>query len=269
MIEKATSIKQTLQQRIGAMLENPSAGAAELADIIVETEQAIVEADETVTSERTKAADIIATPDADAAQQAISRAEAAKIDLSRLQSAIPKLRDRLAKALQSERRDRWLSDCRKVERQRNELAAQFNAAHDAYEPAKAAVDAVVNRMIDCNLDIERVNHMGADLQDWSNHLEPLQAPSRWLGTDKEEEERRWGPPRIVNGGLAVAMAQSMAPSAYSPADWSKPEYQAARRAAVEKQNREIGAYYAQAGKDQEARQNVEEREHFDAAHRRT
>jgi hypothetical protein len=66
----------------------------------------------------------------------------------------------------------------------------------------------------------------------------------------------------------VAMAQSMAPS-YDPTRWADPEMRAQRRAEVEKRQREMGAYYEQAGKDQEARQNAEAREQFDAAHKRT
>jgi hypothetical protein len=51
--------------------------------------------------------DLISTPSAEAAQDAISRADAAQINRDRLQSALPRLRDRHTAALASERRDRW------------------------------------------------------------------------------------------------------------------------------------------------------------------
>jgi hypothetical protein len=73
----------------------------------------------------------------------------------------------------------------------------------------------------CDLDAERINATARELDIWDRKLEPLLQPAA--------PERRWGPPRIANGGLAVALAQSMTPTTCSPADWSKPDARPAAR----------------------------------------
>jgi hypothetical protein len=52
----------TLEQRISGTLANPNSGSQELGEIVAETELAIVAAAETMTSERAKAADVLAAP---------------------------------------------------------------------------------------------------------------------------------------------------------------------------------------------------------------
>jgi hypothetical protein len=116
-------------------------------------------------------------------------------------------------------------------------------------------------MQDCDLDVERVNDAARELGIWDRQLEPLLEPM--------QPERKWGAPRISNGSLAVACAQSMVPPTYNPADWSDPEVRAQQRAEAEKRQREMAGYYEQATKDQEARQNAEERERMAASRRVT
>lgn len=253
---------QPLQSRIVKVLDNPNAGAGELSELIAETELAIIAANETVSSERAQAADLISTPSPEAAQQAISRAEAAKINHDRLSGVLPRLRDRYTEALAIERRDRWLSDYKKVEAASDKLREEYNAIHQAYLSAKAKRDDLIRRMAACDLDVKRVNTIAGDLGIWDRQLEPLLEPT--------QPERTWGAPRIANGGLAVACAQSMAPQpTYNPADWSKPEVQSRRRAEVEKQHREIGEFYQRETEQQENRINAEERERFAASRRAT
>jgi hypothetical protein len=255
-----TPAKQTppLQSRIVTMLDNPNASASEMSELIAETELAIVTADETIASERAKAADLTSTPSAEAAQQAISRAEAAKINHDRLSGVLPKLRERYTAALVTERRDRWASDHNKVKAAQQALLQQYQGIDLTYRSAKAERDDLIRRMHDCDLDVERINTVAGDLDIWDRQLEPLLEPAA--------AERKWGPPRI-NGGLAVALAQSMAPPAYDPADWSKPEYQAARRAEAEREQQRIGEFYQRATEEQEKRQNEEEHQRFQQQHR--
>jgi hypothetical protein len=245
----------TLEARIAATLNNPNAGSEALAELIEEVETAAFSSVETAEAERTRSLDLVQCPDPREARERIAAADLAG---DRLKAAAVKLRDRLTQAVAIERRDRWLADYEKVREQRDELVEQCNAALDVYESAKAAVDAVVDRMLDCNLDIERVNHMGSELQDWSKELPPLETPSTWYGT---KEQRRWGPPRISNGGLAVACAQSV-PATYNPARWSDPDVRAQQRAEAEKRQREMGEFYQRQTEAQEERQNAEERERF-------
>jgi hypothetical protein len=248
----AKQAQPLLQTRIVKVLDNPNAGAGELSELIAETELAIIIAKETVSSERASATDLIGTPSPEAAQAAISRAEAAKINHDRLSGVLPKLRDRYTEALATERRDRWASDYKKIETARDKLREEYNAIHQAYLSAKAKRDDLIQRMAACDLDVRRVNTIAGDLGIWDRQLEPL--------LESAAPERTWGPPRIANGGLAVALAQSMAPPTYDPADWSKPEVQARRRAEVEKQHREIGEHYQTMTVEQEDRINREERE---------
>jgi hypothetical protein len=261
MIDRVISAKQLppLQSRIVTVLDNPNASASELSELLAETELAIVTETESSASARASAADLTSTPSAEAAQQAISRAEAAQSNRDRLQSALPKLRDRYTAALATERRDRWESDFKKVEAAADKLLEEYDVIDPAYRSAKAKRDDLIRRMQDCDLDVERVNVVAGDLDIWDRQLEPL--------LESAAPERRWGPPRIANGGLAVALAQSMTPPTYNPADWSRPEVRAQQRAEAEKRQREIGEHYQRETERQEDRINAEERERFAASRR--
>jgi hypothetical protein len=249
-----------LQSRIITVLDNPSASASELSEIVAETELAIVTADEVIASERAKAADLMATPSAEAAQDAISRAEAAQLTLTRLQSATPKLRERYTAALSTERRDRWASDYKKVEAAADQLRQEYKGIDQAYRSAKAERGKLIRRMQDCDLDVERVNTVAGDLDIWDRQLEPLLEPM--------QERKKWGSPR-VEGGLAVAMAQSMSPPPCDPARWSDPTVRAQQRAEAAKRQREISDFYAEQTVQQESRQNLEEAQRYAQAHKRT
>jgi hypothetical protein len=243
--------KQPLEQRIVSILANANAGSESLAELIEEVETAARACVETAEAERTKSLDLVQCPDP---RQARERVAAAELAGDRLSTQLPKLRDRYTAALATERRDRWESDFKKVEEAANKLRQEYKDIDQAYRSAKAERDKLIGRMQDCDLDVERVNDAARELGIWDRQLEPLLEPM--------QPERKWGAPRISNGGLAVALAQSMVPPTYNPADWSKPEVQAQRRAEAEKRQREMGAYYEQAGKDQEQRQNAEERARF-------
>jgi hypothetical protein len=244
----------SLERRIVAALGNANASGAELSELVAEIEQAVAAADQTVASEREQAADLVSTPSAEAAQQAMSRAEVAAFTRDRLRGVLPKLRERYTAALVIERRDRWTNDCKKVEAEQEALRQEYKGIDQAYRSAKSERDKLIRRMEDCDLDCERVNAAARELNIWDRQLEPMLEPM--------QPERKWGTPKIANGNLAAVMAQSMVPSAYDPARWSDPEVRAQRRAEIMKEQQRIGEHYARMTEEQEQRQNAEERQRF-------
>ena len=252
MIDRTVSNKQppTLEQRIKVALDN-QIGSEALIELIRDTEAAAQDMDQAITTERARLLDIAQCSDPAEARERIATLETSR---DRLRHMIPRLKEKLSTVLASEACDKWQAACNKVKAEQEALLDEYADVHQAYRSAKAKRDDLIRRMEDCDLDCERVNDAARELDIWDRQLEPLLQPV--------QPERTWGPPRISNGGLAVACAQSMVPPTYYPADWSKPEVQAQRRAEAEKSQREMGAYYEQAGKDQETRQNAEERERF-------
>ena len=93
--------KQTLEQRIAAILTNDNASAAELSELIREAESAAQTADQDAETERTKAIDIVQSPNAEAAQRAVAEAILAR---ERLRASLKKMRAKLSEA--SRRRKR-------------------------------------------------------------------------------------------------------------------------------------------------------------------
>src|SRR5579862_8031737 len=102
--------EQMIQERISAVLTNPQQQRQppELIELINETEAAITAAESNVMTARERAADVIACPTPLQACDAMKEAEAAELELARLRGALPKLKDRLAEALRTDRIDRWL-----------------------------------------------------------------------------------------------------------------------------------------------------------------
>jgi len=254
----------TLEQRVVAVLENPNAGSEELSSLIAEVEIAIAKADDTATAERAKAADMVACPDAESAQDAIARSQSAALNRDRLQSALEPLRAKYATALEAGRVDRWESEYRKVAEQRAALATRYNQARTDYLSARAALEAMIDPLIYCNIDIGHVNN-AEESWDRANgcrrqpHLDDLPVPS--LPT--AQPHRPWG-----NGSFAASYAQSMVPPTYVVGDkWSDPEVQAQRRAEIEKEQKRIGEFYEQQAVEQEKRWNEEERARFQQQHR--
>ena len=265
-----------LESRITAMLNNPNSESEALYEIIASTELAIVTADETMTSERAKAVDLTSTPSAEAAQDAISRAEAATINRDRLQSALPKLRDKLAGALRSEEHERWLSDFIRVRQKRDEAAAVF----ETYSEHAQAIVQMFALAEQVDKEISRINGQAPDgehLRLRAVELEardldgftinnPSLASTVELRDWNNSEHKLW--PLTSSGSLAAAFAETMMVPYHPGAAWSDPAIQAQRRAEQEKQNRETGKNYQRMTAEQEDRINREERERFAASQNR-
>jgi hypothetical protein len=262
MIERVViSNKQPppLQGRIKVVLDNPNASASELSEIIAETELAIVTADEVIASERASAADLTSTPSAEAAQDAISRAEAAGFNRDRLHGAMPKLRDKLSAALAAEARDKWQATCNKVKAEQEALLQEYKGIDQAYRSAKAERDKLIERMEACDLDASRVNDAACELDIWDRQLEPL--------LESPAPKRRWGPPK-VEGSFAASYAQSMVAPYHPGQNWSDPEEVARRRQDAEREQNRISAFYAEQTAMQESARNEAERKRFQQQQRR-
>jgi hypothetical protein len=257
MIDRVIPAKQAppLQSRIVTALDNPNASAAELSELVAETELAIVTADETASAMRMKAADVLATPTPREAQDTMAQANAAELTRDRLGGILPKLKERYTAALVTERHAKWLGYYEIANAKREALAEVLDATRSRI---KAELGSLNGRIKECNSECGYVNDMACEIGEYHDlDLLPLFAALRTIDAETSTEPD-W---RAANSS-AAAFAASMAPPTYDPARWSDPEQQAARRAEADKQQREMGAHYQQAGKDQEARQNEEERERF-------
>jgi hypothetical protein len=99
-IEQNTS----LETRITAALVDAIA-SSDIAALITETEAAITQADAAAEEERTKALDLVLSPNATAACEAMQAAEFAR---DRLRAVLPRLQKRLGEVQQDEEFARWL-----------------------------------------------------------------------------------------------------------------------------------------------------------------
>jgi hypothetical protein len=133
----------SLEERIAAALVDDIT-SPDLATLIAETEAAIVEATATAEAERTKALDLLASPDATSARQAMQAAEFAR---DRLQAALPRLQDRYYEVIKAEEFARWLPRQEAVKARRDALAAELR---DRYIP-------FVNEFVSLLLEIEEAD----------------------------------------------------------------------------------------------------------------
>ena len=265
----------TLQQRIVAVLGNASASAAELAECIADTEQAIVEADEVITRERASAADLISTPSGEAAEQAISRAEAAKINRDRLNGILPKLKARLAASLESERHDRWLSEYCKAKAERDAVAAEFA---DNYPRLVAELVGLFCRMQQCDQKSAEVDTQASNLNNEHRRLGKVELCARGLANfsrsdpeiakvlslpDLDHSDQMAWPPKQPS--MAAAFAQSMVVP-HPGAAWSTPEERERRRVQAETENTQMAAWHESATASENERINRQEAERFRQAH---
>jgi hypothetical protein len=254
-----------LETHIKAVLGNTSASAAELTELIREVEAATTTAEETAKQERAKAVDLVASPDPKTAYQRIVEAE---IFRDQLKTVLPKLRETLSAALAEESKERWLADYWRVRQQLDEAVTLFkNYQQHAEQIAHLfAVAAEVDK------EVSRINGTAPDGVHY--RLLSVELTARGMGSftldnpslSQTVELRAWDNsghklwPHGSSGSLAAAYAQSVAAPYHPGPRWSDPEYQTQRRAEVEKEQRRLADYYADATAQQEQRKNAEERE---------
>jgi hypothetical protein len=257
----------TLESRITAMLNNPNSESEALYEIIAATELAIVTAEQTIASERASATDLIGTPSAEAAQQAISRAEAAQINRDRLQSALPALREKLAGALREEAKEKWLADYHRVRQQRDQAVTLFRAYQQHVEAIAQmfALAEVVDK------EVSRINVNAPDGEHRRLRSVELEARNMTAFTRDNPslsatvELRDWNSgrslwPCTTSTSFAAAYAETMTAPYHPGPRWADVDEQARRRAEKEKRHHEIGEHYQRMTAEQEDRINREERE---------
>jgi hypothetical protein len=111
-----------IEQKISSALTNPNIGSADLTELIAEVAEAADAAEKSAAAEKEKALDLIASPDLDKAHETLVAAELSR---DRLKAILPKLRNRLAEALATEQRARWLVEYQRVEKLRDQAAEKF------------------------------------------------------------------------------------------------------------------------------------------------
>ncbi len=133
----------SLEERIATALVD-DIKSPDVAALIAETEAAIRDADTNAKVERIKGLDLLASPDADNARQAMQAAEFAR---DRLQAASPRLEKRYCEVVAAEEFARWLPRQEAVKARRDALAADLR---DRYIP-------FINEFVPLLLDIEEAD----------------------------------------------------------------------------------------------------------------
>jgi hypothetical protein len=253
MEEPMSRERPSLEPRIVAALANPNIGSAELAELTAETEGAITLADQAANQARENA--LVLTADPRASHTAIVDAELSR---DKLKAVLPRLRERLAKALAEERQAKWLASYQRVKAERDALDAEFA---ETYPRLASGLVDLFERIRTCDLACRRINTEASELAGEMRrlHLNPpeielTELPGYW-------------PLRKPGGkfnGLAAAFAETMITPYHPGSRWADPDEQARRCAETEKENARLATHHEQATKDQEARLNRGERERFAA-----
>jgi hypothetical protein len=196
-------------------------------------------------------------------------------------TVLPKLRDKLTAALESERHARWPSTYRNAKTERDALAREFA---DTYPAMVSQLVDLFDRMQQCDQKCAEVNSTASALQNEHRRLSKVELNARNLdGFSRDRPEiakavvlpdfvesarMRW--PEQTSTSFAAAYAAGTMTVPYHPgAAWSDPEVQAQRKSEADKQQREIGEHYAKMSEEQTERINREERERFTASRRVT
>jgi len=262
--------KQTIEQRITAILSNENASAAEISEILLEIEGdggAIATAEANVTAARERAADVIAAPTPREAQDAIAVADAAALELARLRRALPKLRDRLSAALEVERHAKWFGEFKAVEAQRDALISEFN---EKFTHHISELSDLLARMVACDSACQRVDETASLLVNEHTRLgKPSASIPRDLVLVNLSNAQLWPPRSTLATDVAAMMVPVLRPFECS-GDWwrATPAYNPAIREQIEREQERQGDSYRQQTAQQEARLNAEEKERF-ASMRRT
>ena len=258
-----------LERRISAALTGDRS-ATDLADLLEQTDWAVIAAEEFAKDEREKALDPLASPDPHAARQC---AEDAQFMVGRLKTLRPRLLQRHREISAREQLAQWQTHAHTLAGEGEQLAADL-ALYAEVTPKLVDVFGrlAVYRQKHSALYADRppgVDDIAADPELQARHLQhfsrdcPTLLDSVQL-RDWQSGKEVW--PQRSSAQFAATFAQSMtAHSYYAGADWWRLEEQKAaeRRAEMERMNR----HYEQMTHEQEQRINKEERESFLARQR--
>src|SRR6516162_253429 len=112
----------TIEQKIASALSNDAITSADIAKLIAETEAAIIEADATAETERSKALDPLLSPDADHARSGMDAATFAR---DRLRTVLPRLQARHRETVAAEKYARWLPSYEAAKAKQEALADEL------------------------------------------------------------------------------------------------------------------------------------------------
>jgi hypothetical protein len=144
-----------LEEQIATALSEEIA-SGDVEALITETEAAIAAADATAERERVRALDPIASPDPVKARAAM---EDAAFTRDRLRTALPRLQARLKVMEAAEYLARWEPDYKRVEAQRDALAAEMR---EVYPAAVAQLADLFQRMAQCDRECSRIDRSAPD-----------------------------------------------------------------------------------------------------------
>ena len=259
----------TLEQRIISALDGNVDGnvvsSQYLMELIAEVESAVVTAAQNLEAERTKAIDIVQSPNAEAAHRAVAEAILAR---ERLRASLKKMRAKLSESVAAEAQGRWLVEFNRVQQKRNEAAAAFRRYPELSQEIVYlfALAAETDREID-HVNANAPNGVHQRLRHVENEARDVEFSRDRPSLAATVELRDWDNsgrmlwPQRHFGSLAAEFAQSMITPAVG-ARWSEPETQAVRRREIEHVQAQLAEFYQQATENQEARQNAEAAQRF-------
>jgi len=251
----------TLEQKIVAALADADINSSDLSALIERIEAAIPEADQAAETARSNALDLVLSPDAKAAREAIAAAEFAR---ERLRSVLPRLQERLQQIQAAEYAARWEADFEQVEARRNELVQEYAAT---YPRLVAQLVDLFERIEAVDKEASRINGSAPSCE--HRRLRQVELVARGLEAfsrsapaisktvqicDWADSERLIWPPQQPSMAAAFAMATVPTHDPRYTADWAAElEKDNVRRAANEKRwGEEEAARQAEAKRQYEA-----------------
>jgi hypothetical protein len=230
----------TLEQKIAAALADAGIASADVAGLLSETEDGIIQADQAAATERERAHDPAQSPDPASAYQAM---QTAGFVAERLRTLKPRLQQRLCEAEAAEARARWAIEYERVNTMVENAACKFAEYPDLAARLFAifrdaeAVDqevAVINSTAPPgeHRRLRQTELVARGLEAFSRNVPAISKTVQLCGW-ADSERLIWPPPQ---SSLAVMVAMSMAPP-HNPrftADWgAEVEKDNARRAETE------------------------------------
>jgi hypothetical protein len=264
--------KQTLEQRIVAVLNNPNASSVTVAEVLNDCE-AEAEATERAASEaHDRARDLLAAPNAAEASQ---HANTLALKRDRLATILPKLQERLAETLSRESHERYAADKQRVQARRDAVAARWKNTYCECAEKMLAANVEVQ---ETDAEIDRLNMNRPDgafelLQKVELHARQMEMftinrPSFLEVTrlfDFCSGEELWPPP---TPSVAASFAASMVPQLNSrlySADWAAGHETVKARQREDQQR--VDAFNERRAREQEDSFNAEERARVTALRR--
>jgi hypothetical protein len=261
--------------RIVSALEGTAIGSATIAEIIADVERQIAATEQSLIEEKESVLDLTKCKNPKAAHDRIVELE---LFLNQLRASRPRLDEKLAASLESERSARFDGTYKQVKAERDRLANEFA---EVYQATVARLVDVLIRMAACDVKCAEVNSQASALHNEQRRLlkcelvargleafsraQPELAKTVVLPDFVESARTRW--PATTSTSFAVAYAETTSPPFHAGADWASSAEKQRRRQAIEADQARSAAFHEQATKDQEERKNREERERFAALKR--